>query len=122
MKRTSGKVFGPFDKRLIEQMVRSNKLTGHEDVSIDKVSWVSLRTVAGFEGEDEVDADVAGMTQIPGRPGPAVGVDDLDDFNDELGGRGEDSDNEELSRLVEALKCQSKSDPSRLHLSYGLVP
>lgn len=32
----------------------------------------------------------------------------LDDFNDELGGRGEDSDNEELSRLVDTATQEYK--------------
>lgn len=48
IKRSSGKVLGPFDADLIVQMIRGGKLTGDEGVSQDRVSWVPIMAVQRF--------------------------------------------------------------------------
>ena len=87
IQRKSGKVFGPFEKRLIVQMLKAGKLTGDEGVSRDKSFWVPLTSIPEFlsamEGQDGVDP--RGMTQIPGRPGPMMGSDEpLPSFSEEF--------------------------------------
>ncbi len=79
IQRRSGKVFGPFEKRLIVQMLKAHKLTGDESVSRDKAFWVPLTAIPDFArllvGDDAPSDDVRGHTQFPGvgRPGPAFG-------------------------------------------------
>ncbi len=48
IQRQSGKIFGPFETRLIVQMLQTGKLTGQEQVSHDRASWVPMVSVAEF--------------------------------------------------------------------------
>ncbi|MCA9667891.1 MAG: tetratricopeptide repeat protein [Myxococcales bacterium] len=45
VKRSSGKVFGPFLEKAILSMLEQNKLSGAEQVSLDSQSWMSLADV-----------------------------------------------------------------------------
>jgi predicted Zn finger-like uncharacterized protein len=49
IQRQSGKVFGPFEKRLILQMLKAGKLSGQEGVSRDKSFWVPMSAVPEFQ-------------------------------------------------------------------------
>lgn len=48
IKRSSGKVLGPFDADLIVQMIRGDKLSGDEGVSTDAVTWIPILAVPQF--------------------------------------------------------------------------
>ncbi|MCB9519819.1 MAG: tetratricopeptide repeat protein [Myxococcales bacterium] len=48
IRRSTGKVLGPFDQDLIAQMIRGAKLTGDESVSPDRETWVDIKSVALF--------------------------------------------------------------------------
>ncbi len=72
IQRQSGKVFGPFEKRLILQMLKAGKLTGEEGVSRDKSFWVPMATVPDFRDAVEGGGgDARGMTQM-GTPASAL--------------------------------------------------
>ena len=45
IKRSTGKVLGPFDTELIKEMIRSGKLTGDEGVSQDRSFWIPIMAV-----------------------------------------------------------------------------
>jgi predicted Zn finger-like uncharacterized protein len=69
IQRPSGKVFGPFEKRLIIQMLKARKLTGDEGVSRDKAFWVPLTAIPEF-GE-LLGVSGGGQTMTAGRAAPA---------------------------------------------------
>ncbi|MEZ4458695.1 MAG: zinc-ribbon domain-containing protein [bacterium] len=48
VKRPTGKVFGPFDTSAIQMMLKSGKLAGDAEVSIDKISWAPISSIGDF--------------------------------------------------------------------------
>ncbi len=64
VKRSSNKVFGPFDKKTIRLMLRADKISPDAEVSVDKEEWTPLSSVDAFadmiseahEGQDEPTA------------------------------------------------------------------
>ena len=48
VQRKSGKVFGPFEKTLIRQMIDGGKLSGSEGISKDKSVWIPILSVSDF--------------------------------------------------------------------------
>ena len=48
VQRQSGKVFGPFEKALIKQMISGQKLSGGEGVSTDKKVWIPILSIPDF--------------------------------------------------------------------------
>lgn len=51
VKRSTGKVFGPFDTNAIKMMLKSNKLSGDAEISTDKESWEPITSVPDFAAE-----------------------------------------------------------------------
>ena len=94
IRRPSGKVFGPFEKRLITEMLRASKLRGDESLSRDKELWTPLASLPEFA--DLLDDRPAGggdgfrdtMQGYGGVGGPAPGGgDDRDASGFVLGGK-----------------------------------
>jgi len=48
VKRPTGKVFGPFDSSAIQMMLKTSKLAGDAEVSIDKLSWTPISSIPAF--------------------------------------------------------------------------
>jgi tetratricopeptide (TPR) repeat protein len=48
VKRSSNKVFGPFDKKTIRLMLRANKIAPEAEVSVDKEEWTPLSSIDAF--------------------------------------------------------------------------
>ena len=65
IRRSTGKVLGPFEKDLIVQMIRGSKLTGDEGVSPDRQTWTPILSVpefaAAFAASDSAES---GSTQL----------------------------------------------------------
>lgn len=64
IRRASGKVLGPFDKGLMLQMIRGGKLTGDEEISLDRESWGPMATVPEFFAAMKGTGEA--LTQRPG--------------------------------------------------------
>jgi len=95
IQRKSGKVFGPFEQALIQQMIDGGKLSGNEGVSKDKKVWIPILAVSSFAQlfRDRSDGSAAGGgsggaarpggATVPGRPGTGtVDVPPLPSFSD----------------------------------------
>ena len=78
IKRTSGKVLGPFDADLIVQMIRGEKLSGDEGVSQDQVAWVPIMAVPSFaeafrlRSPADAGNTLFGVKAVPDAPGSPV--------------------------------------------------
>ncbi|HZH03183.1 MAG TPA: tetratricopeptide repeat protein, partial [Myxococcaceae bacterium] len=48
VRRRSGKIFGPFEEEVVQQMLRDGQLLGNEDVAQDGESWTPIGTVPAF--------------------------------------------------------------------------
>ncbi len=65
IRRTTGKILGPFEKELIIQMIRGSQLSGNEGVSPDRQTWVPILSVAEFASAfSGSDASAGGRTQL----------------------------------------------------------
>jgi predicted Zn finger-like uncharacterized protein len=99
VKRPTGKVFGPFDSSAIQMMLKTSKLAGDAEVSIDKLSWSPISSIPDFSEfvdasalpsfdnmdpkatmmggwtQREANAAAAAAGKIPDLPGSTAGVD-----------------------------------------------
>ena len=70
IRRSSGKVFGPFPANAIASMLQQNTLDGDEMVSPDKDEWMPLNELPGLDGSPEGEA--APLVPVaPEEPAPA---------------------------------------------------
>ena len=65
IRRSTGKVLGPFDRELIVQMIRGSKLAGDEGVSVDRENWAPILSVPDFAAAFESsDSSKSASTQL----------------------------------------------------------
>ncbi|MEO1271851.1 MAG: zinc-ribbon domain-containing protein, partial [Myxococcota bacterium] len=64
IRRPSGKVFGPFEKQLIREMLRANKLRGDESLSHDKELWTPLASLPDFADQLQSGAGASSNSNL----------------------------------------------------------
>ncbi|TVR01399.1 MAG: tetratricopeptide repeat protein [Deltaproteobacteria bacterium] len=135
VRRASGHILGPFSAALIQQMIRSGKLTGEEGISQDKEQWVPIVAAPEFATVFEesgapvpgmATADSSGARSIPEAAAEAPGrEDDFESFfaDDDEAPAEQDADDAAFPGFWQAGGAEGGSGPElRLAENTGDVP
>ena len=70
IRKTTGRVFGPYDEGSILQMLRAHELAGDEEASVDGDNWIPLAKISVFGEEIQgmMAASLGALGDLPGLP------------------------------------------------------